>query len=338
MRRTIPALFMTVVVPAFLLSVPAWADQKGGGSSAGGQSSAGSSHAGGGASSGGGGGHATSGGGGGGHVSSGGGGHVSGGGGHVAGGSAARGGSETARAGGGNGTTSRGPSGSTATSTRGTAVPRGTAGAATPGSDRAGYRGNQNSRTDPVPPYSRPRDGKPAVGQAVQRPSGGVPPALGGIYYPAGSYGAYYPWAFGGLGLSAYYGGYYNSCFDPFMFGDCGAVGYGSAGYYGGGYGAYGGYGSYGGYDDQQVGTSAPAGGEEGAIHLKVKPSDAQVYVDGYYVGVVDNFDGMFQKLHLEAGAHRVEIRKEGYESLTFDVRVEPDTTTTYRGELKKVQ
>jgi len=29
------------------------------------------------------------------------------------------------------------------------------------------------------------------------------------------------------------------------------------------------------------------------ALRLKVKPVDATVYVDGYYVGVVDDFDGI---------------------------------------------
>ena len=34
-----------------------------------------------------------------------------------------------------------------------------------------------------------------------------------------------------------------------------------------------------------------------GSIRLKVKPTDAQVYVDGYFMGVVDSFDGSFQRL-----------------------------------------
>ena len=34
---------------------------------------------------------------------------------------------------------------------------------------------------------------------------------------------------------------------------------------------------------------------ETGSVRLLVKPRDAQVFVDGYYVGVVDEFDGTFQ-------------------------------------------
>ena len=69
-----------------------------------------------------------------------------------------------------------------------------------------------------------------------------------------------------------------------------------------------------------------------------MNPSDASVYVDGYYVGIVDDFDGLFQKLHIETGAHRVEVRAPGYEPLVFDIRISPDHSTTYQGELKKIQ
>jgi hypothetical protein len=62
------------------------------------------------------------------------------------------------------------------------------------------------------------------------------------------------------------------------------------------------------------------------------------VYVDGYFVGIVDQFDGTFQRLHIETGPHRIEVRAAGYEPLTFDVRITADHTTTYQGELKKIQ
>jgi hypothetical protein len=130
----------------------------------------------------------------------------------------------------------------------------------------------------------------------------------GGIFVPGG-YGAYYPWGFGGLGLGGYYGGYY----DP----------------YGGYYDPYGGYSGY-------PQSSYPSG-YEGKLRLKVKPKEAAVSVDGYYVGLVDDFDGVFQRLHVEAGLHRVEISAPGYEPLTFDVRIEPNQTLTYHGELKKL-
>ena len=63
-----------------------------------------------------------------------------------------------------------------------------------------------------------------------------------------------------------------------------------------------------------------------------------EVYVDGYFVGVVDDFDGIFQRLHVDSGPHRIEVRAPGYEPLAFDVRITPDHKTTYEGELKRLQ
>ena len=41
--------------------------------------------------------------------------------------------------------------------------------------------------------------------------------------------------------------------------------------------------------------------------------------------------------LHIEPGPHRIEIRADGYETLEFEVRLLPDKTTTYEGELKRL-
>ena len=86
------------------------------------------------------------------------------------------------------------------------------------------------------------------------------------------------------------------------------------------------------------AGAAIPPGGSgyygTGSLHLKVKPRDAEVYVDGYYSGSVDDFDGTFQKLELEAGPHRIEVRKPGFATLTFEVRIPNDESVTYRGEL----
>jgi PEGA domain-containing protein len=233
-----------------------------------------------------------------------GGGHGSGGG----GGSRAAGGGGGSRAAGGGGR----PQGAV-----GTAVPRGDRGGSGAGNtgkgataDNAAPRGDSaaGSPQSAVPPRTTARDGNTPVGRAVPRSA--VPPVSGGggIFVPGG-YGAYYPWGFGGLGLGGYYGGYY----DP----------------YGGYYDPYGGYSGY-------PQSSYPSG-YEGKLRLKVKPKEAAVSVDGYYVGLVDDFDGVFQRLHVEAGLHRVEISAPGYEPLTFDVRIEPDQTLTYHGELKKL-
>jgi hypothetical protein len=145
------------------------------------------------------------------------------------------------------------------------------------------------------------------VGSAGVRTS--PPPRSRDWYYPNyGRYGyGYYLPGFG-YGLGYYY--------DPFMFGGS---------YYGyqGGYGGYGGYARGSRYDT-------------GALRLKVKPRHAQVLVDGYFVGTIDSFDGLFQRLGLEAGGHRVEIRADGFEPLEFDVLITPGETITYKGEMRR--
>ena len=55
---------------------------------------------------------------------------------------------------------------------------------------------------------------------------------------------------------------------------------------------------------------------ERGSVRLQVKPVETEVYVDGYYAGVVDSFDGFFQRLSLPPGQHDIELRLEGYRSI----------------------
>jgi PEGA domain len=70
-------------------------------------------------------------------------------------------------------------------------------------------------------------------------------------------------------------------------------------------------------------------------LRLRVEPRHAEVYVDGYFAGHVDDFDGTFQALRLEEGPYRIEIVAPGYETLEFDIRIQPGRKITYRGELR---
>jgi len=54
---------------------------------------------------------------------------------------------------------------------------------------------------------------------------------------------------------------------------------------------------------------------DQSSVRLEVKPEETEVYVDGYYAGVVDSYDGFFQRLHLAAGAHEIELYLDGYAS-----------------------
>jgi hypothetical protein len=100
------------------------------------------------------------------------------------------------------------------------------------------------------------------------------------------------------------------------------------------GYGAYGyssyGYGPYG-YPLPPPGyVSMRPGAAYGGVRIQGAPRDAQVFVDGYYVGVVDDFDGSFKHLNLEAGVHRIELRIAGGQPMQFEVNVQPGQTITY--------
>lgn len=56
------------------------------------------------------------------------------------------------------------------------------------------------------------------------------------------------------------------------------------------------------------------------SLRLKVKPVDTAVYLNGYYAGIVDDFDGLFQRLYVPAGNHHLELRLEGYERYAKDI------------------
>jgi hypothetical protein len=72
-----------------------------------------------------------------------------------------------------------------------------------------------------------------------------------------------------------------------------------------------------------------------GGVSLEISPSDAEVFVDGQYAGVVRDFDGTQQPLTLTAGSHRLDVRAPGYEPLAMDVNVNPGEVVPYRGDLQ---
>ena len=109
------------------------------------------------------------------------------------------------------------------------------------------------------------------------------------------------------------------------------SYGYGRYGYYDPYY--YGGYGGYG-----RSYSPYPYSAYDyytGSLRLKVKPRFGEVFVDGYYVGLVNDFDGIFQRLRLEEGPHHIEIVEPGFAPLEFEVLILPGETITYEGYLR---
>jgi len=74
---------------------------------------------------------------------------------------------------------------------------------------------------------------------------------------------------------------------------------------------------------------------DTGGLRLKVRPRDAQVFVNGFYAGIVDDFDGLFQSLRLAPGGYKLEVRMPGYEPFTLDVHIQPDRTMTVKDTLR---
>jgi hypothetical protein len=71
-----------------------------------------------------------------------------------------------------------------------------------------------------------------------------------------------------------------------------------------------------------------------GGVQLDVQPWRAQVYVDGAYAGLVDDFKGYYHHLEISAGPHVIVIVMPDYEPLIVDTLVSPGQVTTYRGTL----
>ena len=63
------------------------------------------------------------------------------------------------------------------------------------------------------------------------------------------------------------------------------------------------------------------------SVRLEVKPKQAEVYVDGYYAGIVDDFDGVFQRLHVPPGEHDLTLYLDGYRTTAQKIYLEPDKT-----------
>lgn len=72
-----------------------------------------------------------------------------------------------------------------------------------------------------------------------------------------------------------------------------------------------------------------------GSARLQVTPREAEVYVDGYLAGTVDDFDGTFQRLSVAPGEHELTIYREGYRTFTQKLLFRPGATITIRQPLE---
>jgi hypothetical protein len=69
-----------------------------------------------------------------------------------------------------------------------------------------------------------------------------------------------------------------------------------------------------------------------GYLRLDVEPQSAQVFVDGFFAGTAADFRLSGQEI--DAGPHRVDIRADGYDSQSVELRIRPNDTLSYRATL----
>lgn len=75
-------------------------------------------------------------------------------------------------------------------------------------------------------------------------------------------------------------------------------------------------------------------------LKLRLAPDEsrqAAVYVDGFFAGVVDDFDGTFQSLPLPPGGHSVVLYLEGYRTAHHNIYLRPGSTFTIRDTLERL-
>ncbi len=175
------------------------------------------------------------------------------------------------------------------------------------GSSGSSYSGSGSSS-------SRSGRGGSSSGSAERRhPRAGT--GTGDRYYYGGGgyYPGYYPW----------YPWYYPSSYA-----------YGP--YWGSYYYGYWPYGAY--YSGGYAQSYRSSSDDSGAIRVLVDPEDAKVYVDGYYAGKVDDFDGFSQRLYAGRGPHEILLKRDGFKSQRYRVYVVPGETLKIEHDMSKGQ
>lgn len=127
---------------------------------------------------------------------------------------------------------------------------------------------------------------------------------------------------------ASFYRGFGYGFYDPFW------MGWGFAGgpWYGQGW--YG-PGAWGGGWGPGWGPGWGWGQPFGSARLQVRPRQAEVYIDGALAGLVDDFDGFFQRLQVEPGEHELTIYLDGYRTESQRLLFRPNATLDVRLDMQ---
>lgn len=70
------------------------------------------------------------------------------------------------------------------------------------------------------------------------------------------------------------------------------------------------------------------------SLRLQVRPRQTEVFIDGYYAGTVDDFDGVFQRLHIEPGDHEIQLYLPGHRTHIERLYLQPTTSSRIRHDM----
>ena len=172
---------------------------------------------------------------------------------------------------------------------------------------------SQGGRYDSFIPDAATRRPRPGTGSGSRDRSGNDRDRYNGYPYSSYYYDPYvYSWGYRPYSRYGYGLGY---------------------GYYDYGY-SYGDYWGY--YPSSGYRSYRYRSGNVAQLRTLVEPAKARVYVDGYYAGIADDFDGLFQRLNVSPGRHDITFRLDGYKSHTFSVYANRDQTLKLRWDLSK--
>jgi hypothetical protein len=143
--------------------------------------------------------------------------------------------------------------------------------------------------------------------------------AVGGTWGPRYVFYGYYPWAGWGYPHYPYAWGY------PYGWGYPNPWGFGLSFSFAWG-GPHGFYGPYPAYPYPGYGYALDA-----SLRVDVSDRDAEVFVDGYRAGTVDDFDGRYQRLHMSPGGHEITIYRQGFRTIRENVYVGAGASRTIR-------
>lgn len=192
-------------------------------------------------------------------------------------------------------------------------------GSGSKGSSVSPQRPSASGPSSPSSPSARDvgSPSRPRTAQPVPPGGGGSEPRRqpphrinrggGGGGHHGGYYGGYYyrPWS--------YYSFYYWPWYTPYW-------------YYGPGGGYYP-------YRDRGYHVDRDT---LGALDLDVSPGRTEVYLDGQYIGIVDQYDGFPQYLWLEKGTYDLVLFREGYKTVARQISVYPGVVISVNDRMER--